>query len=242
MTLTQELIENLARLIQARDMKVGDVFPSENELSKRFQVSRHTVREAIRHLVQEGHLYRIQGKGTFIASRKLLVDAHKKMVFSNIAQESGFAPGVEFFSVFSQHAEENEYVAGKLEIEKEEFWCVEFIRRLNDIPLIFTSSYLKKDQFPELDEKLKNDIDLYEILKREYDISQIEKQPYTLEVSTPERKQMLALQIPESMPLFVLKSYAKDNKGNLIDYRISVSRSDMVKFTNLEFKYDANIV
>lgn len=43
---------------------------SENELVKEFQVSRHTVRQAIGELVNEGWLYRQQGKGTFCAEPK----------------------------------------------------------------------------------------------------------------------------------------------------------------------------
>lgn len=42
---------------------------SENELVVEFQVSRHTIRQAIGELVNEGWLYREQGRGTFCANR-----------------------------------------------------------------------------------------------------------------------------------------------------------------------------
>lgn len=45
--------------------KSNQLFPSQNELSRKYKVSNSTVREAIGALVQEGFLYRIQGKGTF---------------------------------------------------------------------------------------------------------------------------------------------------------------------------------
>ncbi|WP_328587758.1 GntR family transcriptional regulator [Niallia circulans] len=55
-------------------VKPGDRIYSEYELSKLFDVSRHTVRLAIGELVDEGWLYREQGVGTFcgepFASRK----------------------------------------------------------------------------------------------------------------------------------------------------------------------------
>lgn len=45
---------------------------SESELMKEFNVSRHTVRQAIGDLVTAGWLYRIQGSGTFCADRSKL--------------------------------------------------------------------------------------------------------------------------------------------------------------------------
>jgi GntR family transcriptional regulator len=46
----------------------GTQIPSEHELSSELAVSRVTLREALRELVRENLLVRIQGKGTFVAS------------------------------------------------------------------------------------------------------------------------------------------------------------------------------
>ena len=46
----------------------SDKIPSERELMDRFSVSRTTVREAVAHLVNEGLLEKIHGKGTFIST------------------------------------------------------------------------------------------------------------------------------------------------------------------------------
>lgn len=43
---------------------------SENELVRQYDVSRHTIRQAIGELVSEGWLYREQGRGTFCVDRK----------------------------------------------------------------------------------------------------------------------------------------------------------------------------
>lgn len=242
MTLTQEVTEKLLRMIHSNDLKVGDLFPSENELCNQFQVSRHTIREAIRNLVQEGHLYRLQGRGTFIASRKVMVDAGRKMCFSSIAQDSGFSPSVRYLSSYFEDAIENEYIADKLQLTLGEILCIEFNRIVNGIPLTYTRSHLIKTRFPGLEEKLGDDLDLYQLLRNEYGISEIIKEPYSLEVSIPRRRDLLALQIPETLPVFVLKSLSRDETDNIVDYRISVSRSDMVKFTNLVLEYDNQIL
>lgn len=61
------LKKELATWIYAGRFQAGDRLPSEHELSRLFEISRQTVRQAIGELVQEGLLYRAQGKGTFFA-------------------------------------------------------------------------------------------------------------------------------------------------------------------------------
>jgi DNA-binding GntR family transcriptional regulator len=51
-------------------MKDGDPIPSESELCQAFEVSSTTVRMALCDLMQEGLVYTIQGKGTFVAAAK----------------------------------------------------------------------------------------------------------------------------------------------------------------------------
>lgn len=44
--------------------------PTEEEIGKRFEVSRNTVRKAIELLVQKGHVYQVRGSGIFIRQNK----------------------------------------------------------------------------------------------------------------------------------------------------------------------------
>ena len=57
--------------IRAGDLKPGDRVSSESELERLHGVSRITVRQALKALVQEGELYRVPGKGTYVAARKV---------------------------------------------------------------------------------------------------------------------------------------------------------------------------
>lgn len=60
-----KLTEDLKQLILNGEIVPGDKLPSENELSARYRISRHTVRKALSILENEGYIYAMHGKGTF---------------------------------------------------------------------------------------------------------------------------------------------------------------------------------
>jgi GntR family transcriptional repressor for pyruvate dehydrogenase complex len=64
----EDIVAQLKELIAEGKVKPGDQLPSERELSERFQVSRASVREAIRSLESMGWIQTRQGEGTYIAS------------------------------------------------------------------------------------------------------------------------------------------------------------------------------
>lgn len=54
--------------IQQRNWRENDQLPTEMELAEKYNVSRFTVKKALSELVDEGLIYRIQGKGSFVAA------------------------------------------------------------------------------------------------------------------------------------------------------------------------------
>ena len=66
-----QLKQILLEMIENELLKPGDSIPSERELCEAQDVSRMTVNKAILSLVNEGVLYREQGKGTFVAKPKI---------------------------------------------------------------------------------------------------------------------------------------------------------------------------
>ncbi|MFZ5967310.1 MAG: GntR family transcriptional regulator [Bacillota bacterium] len=62
----QKLKDYIVETIKSAELTPGDKIYSENELAEKFDISRHTVRQALGELVSEGWLYRVQGKGTYV--------------------------------------------------------------------------------------------------------------------------------------------------------------------------------
>jgi GntR family transcriptional regulator of arabinose operon len=57
----------LKNMIRRGELTPGSLLPSENDLAKEFNFSRHTIRQAIGDLENEGYVLREQGRGTFCA-------------------------------------------------------------------------------------------------------------------------------------------------------------------------------
>lgn len=65
----ESLIKSIKAKIESGKLAPGEKIPSEPQISKELNLSRNTIRQALKELELKGYLYRVQGKGTFVASR-----------------------------------------------------------------------------------------------------------------------------------------------------------------------------
>lgn len=72
-TIVQQVHDALVDLLQKEEYTAGSGIPSEQELADRFEVSRATVREALKGLVQAGLLDCRHGKGYFVLSQEAMI-------------------------------------------------------------------------------------------------------------------------------------------------------------------------
>lgn len=79
-SLVEQVVEQIEQLIEQRHWTVGEKLPPEMELMEEFDVSRNTLREAIRALVHAGLLETKQGSGTIVRSTSALDAALKRHV------------------------------------------------------------------------------------------------------------------------------------------------------------------
>lgn len=70
-TAWQRIADSLAEAIGRGDYVAGDTLPAAIALAERFGVHRHTVRQAFRHLAEQGLVTVSRGRGTQVAARRV---------------------------------------------------------------------------------------------------------------------------------------------------------------------------
>ena len=84
----------LKRMIAEEDMKIGQSLPTERTLAQQFDVSRHSLREALRVLQEQGILAPQQGSGNYIASTDI------DLLESDLRQPGGGDPDTRNREIF----------------------------------------------------------------------------------------------------------------------------------------------
>lgn len=80
LSLVEQVVSQIETLIESGEWEIGSQIPPEMDLIKQFDVSRNTLREAIRSLVYAGLLITQQGKGTFVKSASALGAAFQRRI------------------------------------------------------------------------------------------------------------------------------------------------------------------
>lgn len=143
MTKHQQVKKNIQQWIDERQLGETDkCLPTENELCEMFHGSRMTIRKAVDELVQEGTLYRIRGKGTFVRSRNHILQSLQKLTsFSEDMKERGMVPSSKI--LLCERIAASKEIAEHLQIEAgEEIVLLRRIRLADNEPMAVESAYI----------------------------------------------------------------------------------------------------
>lgn len=87
-----QIINYYQGMIDAGKLSEGQQMPTEEAIGALFSVSRITVRQALDGLAQAGYIYKVQGKGSFVASKKAGMQLNHLIGFSDEMRSLGLEP------------------------------------------------------------------------------------------------------------------------------------------------------
>lgn len=178
----------------------GDMFPTEKELMNLYQVSRVTVRQAMAKLVQTGYLRVRRGIGTDVIYDKVEEQMERVISFTEEMQKHHINMKTTYCNM--ELIKPNEKVAVKLGIPlTEKCYCLKRVRNVDDRPMVYTVTYLKKIKELPLESQYYTE-SLYQYLIREQGIL-IESGKDTLEAALPSAEVQKYLKIDAQMPIFI---------------------------------------
>lgn len=215
--------------IKNGNYKSGDMIPTENEISDAFSISRTTVRQAVTELVQEGWLYRVKSKGTFVSLPKINQDFIKKLEsFNDQILRSGMEPSTEVLELKVMPA--TEIVARHLEIKENESVIYMHRKRLADgEPIVTIKTYLPYDECSfVMDHDLEQER-LYAILSQS-SATTVFRVERIVEAVEANAEDVNLLNIKKGKPIQHFTSIGYNTFGKPIEYSLARYRGDRNSF------------
>ncbi|AOT70327.1 GntR family transcriptional regulator [Geosporobacter ferrireducens] len=215
--------EDIINKIKDGTYKVEEKVPSENELQKIHNVSSITVRKALTDLVNEGYLYRIQGKGTFVAKPKINRMLNL-MSFTDELKEKGIEAETRVIEI---KAILDETIAEKLNINKDNgITRIKRLRLVDGVPIALQTSHIPSNFLSIEEAGLIEDIgSLYKILETKGITPHSAKEIYN--ISILEEKAMYTLfGQKKGTPVFDVKRITYNSSGVPFEYAESILRWD----------------
>lgn len=224
-----QLMQLLQSQVESGVWVVDAPIPSENELCAAYKVSRTVVRQALGELAAKGVLYRVKGKGTFVAPRKL----QEKF----IQRADGFYHDMTSrgFTVTSSVTEQctvdpSPNIRQALALPERALTIkIDRVRFVDGEPMQFVTTYIPYDLCPDL---LTSDLSsgsLYELLREHYGLAVASGTRY-LEAVTARRPVTTLLGVSKGTPLFKMESISYLSDGRPLEYYEAWHRGDRSKF------------
>lgn len=224
-------IETIIRnRIMNNEFKREDLLPSENELSKEYNVTRNTIRKALQRLVYEGLLISKKGKGYFIAETKL-----EQMLFRFYAFAKDFSKDencVNSKVIKKEVISSTEYIAKKLDVSiNNKIHKIVRVRFFNNKPMIYETSYISLGKFDFNDFK-NTDLThgcIYDILSNVYNIEIANGEEFLEPIILNEYEAKI-LSVRKNSPAFLIESIVYTITQKPIELRRSIIRGDRLRF------------
>lgn len=221
----------LVKRIELGEYPENEPVLSERELMEAYQVSRITVRRAIDELVNEGYLYKIQGKGTYIKGDTSSQDLFSITSCTEDVLRLGKKPSRRVVQARSMTADRKRAKALQITLDDTVF-CLGRITYADGEPLNYTRTCLPEKLFPGIGSYNFAEESLYGLLEKRYQ-ARITTARRTIEAVLAQDEIAEYLEVEEGTPLILFGCVTcgiVNGKETPIETFKSYYRTDKFKF------------
>jgi GntR family transcriptional regulator len=202
--------------------------PSESELGALFQVSRITVRQALGDLQKEGLIFKIHGKGTFVAKPK---------TFQNVSTLQGLAESMtgRGYEVINRlrsfkFIAADKLVADRLQVaEGETVAQIKRVRLINREPISLEITYLPKALGERLEKADLVTRDIFLILENDCGLA-LGHADLAIDAVLADSDLTQALNVEAGSPIMRIERLTHDAEGRPVDFEPLYSRGDAFQY------------
>ncbi|MBE3559604.1 MAG: GntR family transcriptional regulator [Ktedonobacteraceae bacterium] len=206
----------------------GTLIPSEPELCQEFGVSRVTVRRAISDLVHEGRLRTVQGKGTFVAARKLQ-EHFVQRAFGIYEDMERRGLRLDTQVIRQEVISASPEVASLLKLRvNEPVHVLVRVRSVEGEKILVSTTYIPEYLCPDLVHQDLSTGSLYRLLRTRYDL-RIARGQRSLEAVSAGQWEARLLEVALGSPLLRLDSVAYLADGRAFEYSQALHRGDRAR-------------
>lgn len=229
MPLYYQIKARILEAIETGQLRPGDRVPSERDLTGQFGVSRMTARQALTELENQGYLYRVQGKGTFVATPKLEQPLLGLTSFTEDMRRRGLEPGAQIIAAAEVPA--GRKVARALGVgEATPVYRLERLRLAGGLPMALEVSHVQAALAPGLLEQQGLHQSLYSLLSARFGVRLVGA-TQSLEAVAANAYEAEVLHVKEGAPLLLLERTARDAQDRPVEFVRSLYRGDRYRFT-----------
>jgi GntR family phosphonate transport system transcriptional regulator len=222
-----QIADELRQNINDGIYKAGDKLPTEQQLSLRFGVNRHTLRRAISLLKSEGLLLVDQGRGTFIANAVIRYPIGKRVRYNETLKAQGHEASFQVLRSLEIPAESA--VAEALEIKVgSPVGLSERLGLADDQPISVSTSYFPLSLFPDILIHCQQARSISTMLREIYNCDHIRRST-RISARLVKRQDARLLEFPLNHPILLAESVNVDQHGRVIQYGVTRFRGDRME-------------
>lgn len=223
-----QLAETIKARIAQNIWSLGMMIPSENELAKDFDISVGTVKKALSVLVQEGVLFRRQGKGTFVASPDFSKSFSRFFRYDWQGGKRAETPGSKVLSI--EVIQPDRPVIEKLQLEgSQQVFRIKRVRTIQNKPFVIEDIYLPYERFKGLETMALDQRLLYPIYNETFATPVIWADEY-LQPATAGQADAESLGIQPGDPVMCVERLAYTYQDRPVEWRRSIGRGDLFRY------------